>query len=234
MKLFSRFADRDKLEEERARKLIRIKETEELAKEVNIRLARSEAEFNEMLARNRSKWALEEEEHQKRIKDMSEEIKSLEKRKQQALIPISMYKQEADKLLEEAKEIVQKTKEKEEQAEYLQEKLEDKLTELEDRENQIQKKEKEQEIAQKGIEYQQEQVKQGIGRLSAEMLAFYEKQERDEKSIAERKKEVSLAEINLQAKMEKYKQNLEALKVWEKQLIDQRETLEREKLRRSS
>lgn len=227
MKLMSPFQNRDKQQEEQTRKILRIQEIEDLATKANANLAKAQAEFNTTLALNRSKWALEEEEHAQRIKDMTSEVEALEERKKQALIPISMYKEEADKIMVESQDILKRSKEKEEQVDYLQEKLEEKLTEVSDRENQVVKEEQKQQIARQGIEEQQKQTKLGIEQLSKEMVMFHEKQQYEDTKLLERKKVVELAEINFEAKIDRYNRNMEALLTREVQLIDREKTLER-------
>lgn len=233
MRLLTTFVQKEKQQEELTRKILRIQETEELETKTNFKLARAQIEFNESMARNQAKWALEEQEHTERIKDMTKEIEALESRKQQALIPLELYKKEADKLLLEAQEIIQKSKEKEEQADYLQEKLENKLSEVSDRENVVLDTEKLLEVAKRGVENQQEFIKKSSEELSKQMIVFHEKQKLEEASLLKRKEEVAMAEISLNAKLEKYARDLEALKIWDIQLKDEWETLEREKTRRS-
>lgn len=233
MKLLSPFAQKDKQQEELTRKLLRIQEVEELAIKTNANLARSQADFNETLARNRDKWAIEESEHSDRIKDMTREIESLENRKKEALIPIQMYKDEVDKMYLEAQELVKTAKEKEEQADYLTEKLEEKLTEVGDRGKVLEKEEQKLEIAKQGIEAQKEQIKAGIKKLSEEMVMFHEKQQYEESSLNKRKSELALAEINFNAKVEKYQRDLEAMKIWDRQLKDERGILNREYARKT-
>lgn len=233
MKLLSPFAQKDKQQEELTRKLLRIQEVEELAIKTNANLARSQADFNETLARNRDKWAIEESEHSERIKDMIREIESLENRKKEALIPIQMYKDEVDKMYLEAQELVKTAKEKEEQADYLTEKLEEKLTEVGDRGKVLEKEEQKLEIAKQSIEAQKEQIKSGIKKLSEEMVMFHEKQQYEEASLNKRKSELALAEINFNAKVEKYQRDLEAMKIWDRQLKDERGILNREYARKT-
>lgn len=232
MKLLSPTANKDKQQEEISRKLLRIQEVEEMASIANAKLARAEADFAEALAKSKEKWSLWVEEQQKETKALESEVLALEERKKQALIPISMYKEEVDKTMLEAREILEKAKEKEEQADFLTEKLENKLTEVADRENLVLEAEKRIEVAKQGLQSQQEQTKIGVQRLSEEIVAFHMKQEQEEESLERRKKEVSLAEINLNAKIDKYKRDLEALKTWEKQLRDERGILDREYARR--
>lgn len=227
MKLLTFQKTKDALQNEQALKVIRSQEVEELAKKTNAKLARAEADFNTTLATNRSKWAVEEQEHQERIVSMSQEIEALEIRKGQALIPISMYKKEADKLMEDAKEILEKAKLKEEQADFILEKLENNLTEVADREQLVIVEEQKQKIAREGIQLQQLQIKDSISSFNEEKIKFYTAQKVQEDSLLERKKEVSLAEISFQAKVDKYRRDMDAMKAWETQLKDERGTLDR-------
>lgn len=228
MKLLSPLRQKDQQQEELTRKILRIQEVEDLTKKTNASLAKAQADFNETLARNRFQWATEEEEHAKRIQEMTKEVTALENRKREALIPIQMYKQEADKIMLEAQDFLKKAKEKDEQADYLTEKLENKLTEVADREYAVSNEEKRLHVARQGLQSQQEATREGVSRLSAEMVAFHEKQVDEETKLDKRKSELALAEINFNAKLEKYARDLEALKIWNKQLKDERAVLDRE------
>ncbi len=227
MKLLSPFATKEKQQEEITRKILRTQEVNELAQKANARLARAESDFNNVLALNKTKWAFEEEQHENRVKEMTREVEALENRKREALIPISLYKQEADKLLAEAQDIIKQANQKEQQVDYLIEKLENKLTEVADREFTLSNNEKLLEVSKQGIQNQQEATKLGVEALSKEMLLFHEKQQQEEASLLKRKEEVSMAEISFNAKLDKYVRDIEALKVWEAKLADERDTLKR-------
>lgn len=233
MKLLSVLGTKDTQQQELTRKILRTQEVEELATKANAHLARAESDFQTALAQSKETWSLHIEEVQKINKELELETLSLENRKQQALIPISMYKEEVDKQMFEAQEIVKRAKEKEEQADYLQEKLEIKLSEVTDRENILLMEEKSLEVAKRGLQSQQETTKIGVDQLSKQLVVLHVQQQKEEESINQRKKEVSMAEINFNAKLEKYKRDFEALKMWEKQLIDERGTLDREYKRQS-
>ena len=228
MKLLTPLANKEVRQNEDLKKIIRAKELDDVINKKNIELARSEADFNATLARNRAKWALEEEEHAKRLKDMEAELKPLEQRKQQALIPIEVYKQQADVKMLEAEKYLQTLLTREAEIDDLKELLDEKLTEVSDRENQVAMEEKRQKNALLGIETQQEETKKGVQRLSEDMIMFHEKQEREEASLLQRKKEVTLAEISFKAKTDKLKRDIEALNIRELQVKDERETLQRE------
>lgn len=232
MKLMSPFQNKDQQQSELTRKILRIQETEKLAEITNAKLARAEADFSSMMARNQAKWAQEEEEHMKLMKDREQEVNTLENRKQQALIPIEVYKKQADVLIEEAQGFVARAKEKEEKADELLENLEEKLTSVSDREFIVARDEEKLKIAKEGIKSQQESTKKGVEQLSKAMIEFHEKQKLDEASLLQRQKEVTMAEISFNAKVEKYKRDLEALRILEAQIKDERATLDREYKRR--
>lgn len=232
MKLLPTFVVKEKQQEEVARKILRTQEVNKLAQDADINLARAQADFSTMMAQNRAKWALEEEEHAERIKGISQEVEALENRKREALIPIQLYKEEADKLMISAQDYLKQAKEKDEQNEFLQEKLEEKLTDISDRETIVIIGEQSLEIAKKGMETQQSQVQQGIILLGQEKVAFHMKQQEEEARLLKRKEEVALAEINFNARREKYERDLEALNIWEIQLADERDTLARERARK--
>ena len=232
MKLLTPFQQKDQQQADLTKKILRIQEVEKLVTQTNANLARAEFDFNSMLARNREKWALEEEEHTNRVESMEQEIKELENRKNQALVPIQLYKDEADKIMENARDLAEKVKQREEYVEELTEQLTKKLTEVSDREEFVANEEKRLEVAKQGIIAQQEATKQGVERLSKEMIMFHEKQQTDEASLSTRRRELEMAEINFNARLDKYQRDLEALKIFDRQLKDERATLDREIARR--
>ena len=232
MKLLSPLVHRDAKQAQDLKQIIRAKEIEKVVLDNNIKLAKSEADFQDSLARNRSIWAKEEEEHSKRLNDMLTEVNVLEQRKQQTLIPIEVYKEQADVKMLEAEKYLTDVIQREAEIDDLKELLDEKLSEVADRENIVAAEEKRQKNVLLGIETQQEETKKGVQRLSEEMFKFHEKQEREESSLLQRKTEVSMAEINFQAKVDKYKRDLENMAVWARQLKDERETLDREKTRK--
>jgi len=232
MKLLPTFAVKDKQQEELTRKILRTQEINKLAQEADLNLARAQADFSSTMALNQAKWALEQEEHAVLIQSISQEIQSLENRKKQALIPIQMYKDEADKILAEAQMIIDRAKEKEEQAEYLLEKLEEKLTDVADREHFLQESEQRMATIKQGVLSQQEQTKRSAEMLVEKMTAFHMKQQEEEASLQKRKEELSMAEISFNAKLLKYERDLKALHSWELELKSERDALYREYERR--
>jgi hypothetical protein len=227
MKLMSPFVSRDKQQEEQTRKILRIQEIEDLSKKANAKLANVEADFANSLAKNREKWAIEVEEKQKMMEEMDQEIKKLEDRKIQALIPVELDKKRILKELKDSKVTFERLKKKEITVDKLSDILGQKLTDCEDREHLIEIEEQKQKIARQGIESQQNTTKLGAEKLSKEIIAFNEKQKLEDSLLLERKNKISIIEINFEAKLDKYIRDLDALKIWETQLKDERAILER-------
>ena len=218
---------KDLRQEEITRQLLRAKETDEIVKKNNQRLAQSEADFQSMLARNRLIWADEEKEHSERFEEMKKEIEVLEERKKQALIPIEMYKAQADTIFSEATNVLKRAMEREDNASHTQELLEEKLTDVSEREQDVKKEEARLKRVKEGVNMQAENIKQLATRLSSDIANYKVTREKEETSLLERKKEVALAEINFKAKTDKYARDIEALRVFELQLKDKQATLER-------
>jgi len=227
MKLLTPQAIKDVKSQELSRELLRSKETEEAIKKINQRRIEAETDFNTTLARNRNKWAQEEEEHANRVKEMDAEIRILEERKKQAMIPIQMYKDQADVLLAEAKEALDRAINREQIAEETQDLLENKLDDLGDRELAIDKAERAIKAKQAGILAQQEQVRAGSEKLTERMAEFAAKMAKDEAEIYEKKKDLVLIERSLVAKDEKIKRTIKSIEEEKIRLEDQRRTLER-------
>lgn len=232
MKLLPSFAERDKQQEETARKLMRAQEVEKLLESVNKQLASAQANFSEALARQQRVWAQEEEAHAVAMKEREAEVSVLEERKRQALVPIEIYKAQADEKMREADERMADAMERELNVGDLQERLEEKLTEVSDREQQLSSREKAFEVAKSGLDLQRSQLESSIQDFQNKLNKFQQNKALEEASLEQRKREVALAEISLNAKIEKYRESLEALRVWEIQLMDERATLDREYERR--
>ena len=194
-------------------------------------MAEAEADFASVLARHRITWAEEEREHDERMRQMQKEVSVLEDRKKQALIPLEIYKVQADTLLKEAQEALQRTKEKELKNEEIAELLQDRLDEVGEKESDVQSLESRLLSKQKGIEDQAEQVKAASQQLVYDQQSFYEIRDKQQKEILERRKEIQIAEITVNAKIEKIKRDIEAMRIYDIQLKDERATLDRIKQR---
>lgn len=227
MKLLTQTQVKDLKSAELTRDILRVKETDEQVRRVNARLASAEADFATVLARHRREWADEELSHDERLREMDAEIRVLEDRKKQALIPLEVYKVQADTLLKEAKYVLDSAKEREEEAQRTLFILENRLDDVSEREIDVGDAEASLEKRKKGIEAQEEQTKMMAAQLSHDMQVFYEKRDSEEMRMVERRKEIQMAEITVDSKIEKVKRDIEANRLYEIRLKDERATLDR-------
>lgn len=227
MKLLTQTQIRDERGIELSRDILRAKETDEQVKRINAKMANAEADFAGTLARHRMKWAGEESEHDERMREMDSEIAALENRKKQALIPLEIYKEQADTLLREAQNALQRANEREEDVQSTLVTLEDRLDEVSDREINANALERSLESRKKGNEVQEEQTKMMAAQLSYDMQTFYEKRDAEEARMVERRKEIQMAEITVDAKIAKVKRDIEAMRVYDIRLKDERKTIDR-------
>lgn len=227
MKLLTPQQFNDKKSQEVSRAVLRAEETNKLTEKANQALAKAEADFALALSGQRVRWEVEELDHKKKMEELLVELKPLEDRKRQALIPIEVYKKQADDKLDEANTILQEVKEKRERLEEDAEVLQDRLDEVSDRELLAIKRHERLDSMEIGLEHQVEQNKAITARLSQDLAKFISYKANEEKSLDERKTELTLAEISFKAKTDKLKRDLEALEKERILVKDQRETLER-------
>jgi len=219
---------KDLRNEELNKTIFRTQEVTRALNDANIRLAKVELDFNNTLIKNRIKWEEEEKEHSERLLEMKEEVKILEDRKRQALIPIQMYKDQADLLLNDAKLIKEEWEIKNHKIDELQEQLEDKLDSLSSRESDVLESEKKLNNRKKGIDQQAENTALNAEQLTLKMIDFSEYQKKEEEKLKERKKLTDIIEINIQAKLDKIARDIEAIRVEKIKLADMRGVLETE------
>lgn len=227
MKLFSPQEVRDKKNLETARDILRTKEVEDVLKKTNQQLAQAEADFASALAKNKRIWANEEAEHAKRVSEMSEEIKELEQRKAQALIPIQMYKDQADTLLKEAQETIELAKIREYQARETQNTLEDKLDELGEREEILIEDERVIQRKKEGIKAQEKNIELQSAELTRKIEEFLKQKGLAEADLKKRDKELTMREMSIVSREKALERGISSLAEEKTKIADQRATLER-------
>lgn len=227
MKLMSPSEVKDAGNSETTRQILRAKEAQEMTEKWSKSLARAEADFASASARRLEEWAKGEEEHSKRVKEMADEVEKLEARKAQALIPVEVYKQEAEEKMKKAEKIISDYEEKEEDLEETKELLQDKLDDVGEREIDVTERENKCKLREKGIDEQSEQLKLGIKKLSDSMLSFQSYMKTEEAKLNEKRKEIKLKEINMGAREDKYQRDLKALADYDSKLKDERGVLDR-------
>jgi len=214
-------------ESQTVKELLRAKEMAEVTDKTRKALAKAEADFNTTLAKNRTAWALEEEAHDKRVREMAQEIRVLEKRRQQALIPIDAVKSEADTFLAEAKKVYAQVTEIREEEENLTEELENKLDLVGQRGQDLDRREAEISNKEYGLRLQTEQMLNQLRAFNAERVELDSKKMKAEQDIDERKTALVLWDRQLVAKEERLNNKEKGLDTLAKQLDDRRATLDR-------
>lgn len=227
MKLLSPTAHNTASKDQQLRTIIRNQELDKAAKEARIELANAESEYQTALARNRKNWALEEQEHEERVKERNIEIDRLEAKRLNAMIPINILKESAEEQLAEAETYVASIRKREEDNEILAEQLQNKLDEVGAKEQDLIKLSQELQIKSDSLIQQQASTVAGIKSLNTEMAKFAIDRGVDEERINQRKTELALIERTLVTKAAKLKyaeKDLEDLRIV---LADERGTLQR-------
>lgn len=129
--------------------------------------------------------------------------------------------------MRDAKKFLAELKRREDDVEKTKEVLEDRLDDVGDRELATTKKEQELLSREQGIERQSKLTANRAAKLTQSISDFEVKKSKEEKDIDARKTAVFLRERSALAKEETQRRTEEALKKWEIQLIDGRETLGR-------
>jgi hypothetical protein len=212
-------------ESNKVKEILRVKELEEESDKVRKELANAEADFNSSLARNRNKWANEEQEHTKRVNEREQELKILEEKRLELLVPVDIITKGAKNRLEEANKFLETLREREAKAEELSEILQDKLDEVGEREQDVIKTSQELLIRSQSVDLQSRQVKNSVEDLNASRAEFAQIRKDAETDIQKRKVALFLAEQSVVDReiviAEKYKD----LEIRELQLADRQKTL---------
>lgn len=227
MKLWSPSEAKSLKDQDLTRSILRVQETERVIKDTNMRLAKSQAEFQEMLARNRGQWAKEEEEHNKRVKEIQREIDELEAKKLNALVPINILKDAVTNDMKDAERFLAQLREREANVETLTETLEDRLDEVGEREQNVKKQEISLALKKQSIDRQSEVVAESSEKLTQEISNFSVKMEESEKDLTKRKTTLLLRERSVEAQEKTQERTAKALADKERQLTDERGTLDR-------
>lgn len=227
MKLLSPQTIKDTKAQEVSIGILRTKELNEAANQARRNLAEAESDFKTNLARNRVIWAREEEDHSIRVNEIGREIEELERKKSLALVPIEIYKKQAEVLMNEAKKSLEHVKIKESELEGLQELLEDNLDSVGSKEQDLIKLEQELCIKKEGLETQQNQTKDGFKKLSDQIAIFTQEKQDAEKDIMERKSALFLWDRTLQAEASKQLITHQELATWAIRLKEERGLLDK-------
>ena len=210
---------------ELARDVMRTSDIKKALDKARTELNNANAQFEVALANQRVKWISEEEVALGKIRDLETELKVLERRKQQALIPIDLYRQRVDNITKEANDKLKSATDKQIYVDELSEKLEEKLDEVSEKDQSLQKREENLFVKEKAVQMQEEGNKKMSQEINTRALFFIKEMEDREKDFNNRKTALELKEISLQ-ELERSLRVREQDLIKEKQLIySQRQAL---------
>ena len=163
------------------RNIIRTQEILKAEQDARLKLANAEADFNNTLAKNRDKWAKEEETHSTRVREMNTEIENLELQKLNTLVPFNILKEGVYADMSDAEAYLKKLRDREEYNDDLTEKLQDKLDDVGAREQDLKQKTLEVSIREDGLQRQNQNTNIATEKLNNELMAFaaYKKENED-------------------------------------------------------
>lgn len=141
MKLLQPTQQNDARQSEVARDILRAKEAREIEQEWRIKLANAEADFNATLAKNRTQWEQEWEQHLADKLVMQKEIDELEAKRAKALVPIDDLERELKEKIHASEDFLLVLTQKNDDVETIRERLEDELDEVGQREQDVLRRE---------------------------------------------------------------------------------------------
>jgi hypothetical protein len=227
MKLLSPSVIKQGQSQQTEREILRTQEVQKIADKTRKELANSEADFRQALLGQRARWEREEQDHTKRVNEAVEEIKVLESRKAQALIPIEVYKKQAETLMQEAQDGLRLVQGRELEAEELLDTLQDKLDAVGQREQDSIIKEKRLFIKEEAIKSQETLTSNKSEELTRAWIDFNKDKELAEFDIRDRKTALFLRDRSQEAREDALNRQEQELKDWSIKLKDERDTLDR-------
>lgn len=227
MRLLTPSATKDTEAQETARRVLRAQELDNLEKDIRIRTAKAEADFNSTVSRQKMYWAGEEASHAERRREMKKEVDDLEVKKLNSLVPFGILKEGADNRMEEAESFIQGLRDREDRVVELTEMLEDKLDAVGEHEQNLRQEREVFDIQRKGLEDQRSSMASQSQQLTESIGLFNANQEKYERDIEERKASLYLQDRALQAKSEELDKKEETLRGLETRLHDERGVLDR-------
>ena len=224
MKLLTLNQVKEKKDEQIQRDILQTSDLEKAASQARINLAKAEAEFNATLAKNRTFWAEEEQEHAARKQEMLSEVEELENRKKQALEPVYLLQNQLEKRLKDTEALISQTEEQKAYNEDLRLKLEDKLDEVGEHEQDVLRETQKLEGRKQSVDLQSEQTVEGIKRLNDSINAFLIQKEDTESRLDQIRLDLDLEKQNVENDKRSLERKIETLTDWENKLKT-RETL---------
>lgn len=204
---------------ERVRIASRDREAADLLAMKHKQLAEAEADFQQTLASQRARWALEEKEHSDDIERRHREIAILEEKKRDALMPIEELRRQLESSLEASLKVRAEYERKQHECDQLEEVLTTRIDDAQTVKDEAQNLSEMLRRRSEGIELQEEQTRTGARFLSEEI-------ERFRVMKAKFESDCSLREISLQGEEQKIRSQQFALEVRENSLLERERQVE--------
>jgi len=227
VKLLSRVEARSAQETEVRRHAARLVEVAEALKEQQIALNAAEEAFNKRLEEQRASWEAEEEGHRQDIARLKEEVRMLEERRRDALIPVEIERSKADALVKEAAEHLAAARTAMSDAQKLQELLEDRLDEVGQREQDVQGREETVAERERGAAAQAAMTAAGAQKLAEDEHAFRSLARSQSADLAELERRLTARIAVLEDREAKVAADAEANRIERRRLQDLAATLKR-------
>lgn len=175
----------------------------ELADEVNKRrseLNQTESDFQKLLASQRARWALEEQDHMRHVMQNDADAKAIEKWKQETLVHIESLRKEAENELEDVRLREKKADEKEKYSDSLALTLETRLDEVSEMQHQSSELKKSLERREKGVKMQEKLTSQRASEQAVAARIFLEKSAEREQNALIKAQDLDIREINIDSR----------------------------------
>lgn len=210
------------------RDILRNQEVQKVTHETQYRLSKMEADFADSLAKMKERQASEEEKHSIRLSEMDKEVKELQNKKEQALIPIEIEKKKADTILEQVEKRLIHVQEKELENENLKEVLLKRLDDVLDREVAVFDEEERIKSLRESIKLEKEQTEKNTKNLSESILKFNIYVESEKNRLSEKEKVQFLESRTIEAGKGILAQKEKELQEWSVRLKDMENMFKRE------
>ena len=231
VKLLSPQQVKDAKSSDLARELLRAGEINEAVDKARKSLANAEADFAQMIAGQRARWAREEKEHADMVEKNGTEIRELEARRSRALEPVNELHSRAEAKMKEAQDIYDFAVKKVSDNERLAEILQDKLDMVGQREQDVVRAEQAITVSKQNIEMEQDLILRRNATLIQVKDDFEANKTARTADMRERENALILKERTLQAKAVRLENTEKELIAFKTKLDDERGVLDREIIR---
>lgn len=227
LKLFTPTEAKTQNSAQNTRDVLRTREIKKLVDKSHSDLAKHEADFAAMLARHKEKWAEEEEAHAIRISEMGQEIRILEERRKDALIPIEIEKKKADTMIDEAVKRLEEVENREKECAVLGDVLTERLEEVTERESTVSDEEAKIVEMRRSAELEKETAELNTKTLTDGIKKFNDYVLTETLILDGKRTEIILKERSIEAREAALDRKDKSLAIRETQIKDKQETLKR-------